>query len=119
MVEADGTHLQQITNDNFVNQDPTVTPDGRYIVYECERTGRSNIWRRNLDGSNPVQLTDGDIELRPSVTPDSQWVVFEGKKNEDSYLGKEPIDGGEVQEITPNTCNYPKVSPDGKTVACE
>src|SRR6185436_14830491 len=36
-----------------------------------------------------------------------------------AYLGKVSIDGGEVQEIVPKTCAYPKVSPDGKTVACE
>jgi len=119
MMEADGTHLQQLTNDSFVNYDPVVTPDGRYIVYECERTGRVNIWRMNLDGSNPIQLTNGDIELNPSITPDSQSVVYAGKKSEISYLGKVPIDGGEVQEIVHKTCNYPKVSPDGKTIACE
>jgi eukaryotic-like serine/threonine-protein kinase len=119
MMEADGSHLQQITNDNFVNENPTVTPDGRYIVYTCERTGRPNIWRRNLDGSNPVQLTDGDIELRPSITSDSQWVVFERKKNGVNGLGKVSIDGGEVREIIPQGCIYPKVSPDGRTVACE
>ena len=118
MMEADGSHLRQLTNDNFVNTDPSVTPDGRYIVYQCERSGRQNIWRRNLDGSNPVQLTDGDIELRPSVTPDSQWVVFEGKKNGVNCLGKVSIDGGEVQEIIPQGCGFPKVSPDGRTVAC-
>ena len=119
MMEAGGSHLRQITNDSFVNTDPIVTPDGRYLVYQCERTGRPNIWRRNLDGSNPVQLTDGDIELRPSITPDSQWVVFERKKNSVNCLGKVSIDGGEVQEIVPQGCDYPKVSPDGKTVACE
>ncbi|MEW6129028.1 MAG: protein kinase [Acidobacteriota bacterium] len=119
MMEADGSHLQQITKDSFANYDPIVTPDGRYIVYQCERTGRFNIWRVNIDGSNPIQLTNGDIELRPCVTPDSRWVVFEGKKNEVAYLGKVSIDGGEVQEVIPQTCNYAKVSPDGKTVACE
>jgi len=119
MMEADGSHLQQITNDSFVNESPVVTPDRRHIVYQGERTGRPNIWRRNLDGSNPVQLTDGDIELRPSITPDSQWVVFERKKNGVNCLAKVSIDGGEVQEIVPRSCNFPKVSPDGRAVACE
>jgi TolB protein len=119
MMEADGSHPQQITNDDFVNESPVVTPDGRYLVYQCERTGRPNIWRRNLDGSNPVQLTDGDIELRPSITSDSQWVEFARKKDGVNCLGKVSIDGGEVQEIRPRGCNFPKVSPDGRTVACD
>jgi oligogalacturonide lyase len=37
---------------------PTVTPDGRYLIFYSERTGLSNLFRLELTSGEIVQLTD-------------------------------------------------------------
>jgi Tol biopolymer transport system component len=117
IINADGSGQRQLTNDNFINFDPVVTPDGRYIVYVSTSTGQHNIWRMNLDGSSRVQITggnDGPGELAPSVTPDSKWIVY---LSQGPNLWKVPIDGGEPVKLSVPESYYPKVSPDGKSIA--
>jgi eukaryotic-like serine/threonine-protein kinase len=117
MINADGSGQRQLTNDNFNNYDPVVTPDGRYIVYVSDSTGQDNIWRMNLDGGDRVQITggnDGPGELAPSVTPDGKWIVYLSKG---PNLWKAPIDGGEPVKLTMPESYYPKVSPDGQSIA--
>lgn len=112
MMEADGTNPHQLTNDNFVNYAPVVTPDGRYIVYVSEKAGKSNIWRMNIDGSNPARLTNGDNDLTPTVTPDSRWILYQN-----TSIQKISIDGGEPTQITSRNIGMVQVSPDGKFIS--
>ncbi|MBX7171178.1 MAG: serine/threonine-protein kinase [Pyrinomonadaceae bacterium] len=112
MMEADGSNAHQLTNDNFVNSAPVVTPDGRYIVYVSEKAGKSNIWRMNIDGSNPVRLTNGDNDLTPAVTPDSRWVLYQN-----TSIQKISIDGGEPTQITSRNIGMVQISPDGKFIS--
>ncbi|HRH40597.1 MAG TPA: protein kinase [Pyrinomonadaceae bacterium] len=112
MMEADGSNAHQLTNDNFVNYAPVVTPDGRYIVYVSEKSGKSNIWRMNIDGSNPVRLTNGDNDLTPAVTPDSRWILYQN-----TSIQKISIDGGEPTQITSKNIGMVQISPDGKFIS--
>lgn len=117
IINADGSGQRQLTNDNFSNYDPDVTPDGRYIVYVSNRTGQHNIWRMNLDGSNPVQITGGNEgvgELAPAVTPDSKWIVFDSIGE---TLWKIPVEGGKPLKLTEPQSHFANVSPDGKSIA--
>jgi len=37
---------------------PSVTPDGKYLIFISERTGESNLFRLDLQSGIIVQLTD-------------------------------------------------------------
>ena len=39
-----------------------------------------NIWRMGTDGSEPKQLTDGEIEDYPTCSPDSKWEYYNDLK---------------------------------------
>jgi len=69
-----------------------VTPDGSYSIFVSGRSGSDEIWRRDMDGSNPKQLTTGTQALYSySVSSDGQWIVYS------TVLGniwKFSIDGG-------------------------
>jgi Tol biopolymer transport system component len=117
MIKPDGSERKQLTANDGMNFAPTVSPDGKYIVYTVVRGGRKNLWRMNLDGSNPVQLTSGVSESSPSITPDSRWVIFVAPSDAKPTLWKVSIDGGTPTQITDHVVTMGVVSPDGKLIA--
>ena len=59
------------------NADPVLSPDGRYVYFSSDRSGRWQLWRANLDGSAPEQLTHDDFDdMHPYVSPDGRSVAF-------------------------------------------
>lgn len=73
----------------------------------------------NIDGTNLVQITNGDGEFRPSLTPDGKWIVYDSNyPNEPgSFLWKIPFEGGKPIKLTDKTSANPVVSPNGKLIA--
>jgi Tol biopolymer transport system component/DNA-binding winged helix-turn-helix (wHTH) protein len=116
VMEKEGSNQKQLTADAGDNHWPSVSPDGRYIVFMSSRTGRSQIWRMNLDGSNLKQLTSGSEARWPRCAPDSQWVAYVSLSNPVG-LFKVSIEGTDVVQLTDKTSTYPAISPDGKLIA--
>ncbi|MDQ3257944.1 MAG: DPP IV N-terminal domain-containing protein, partial [Acidobacteriota bacterium] len=124
IMNADGTNQKQLTANAGQNLQPSASRDGRYIVFLSNRakTGAFNIWRIDMDGGNPTQLTHGSGEVQPSCSPDGRWVVYSqgGPETgpEKKTVWKVPIDGGEPVRLTNTPANGPAISPDGKLIAC-
>jgi Tol biopolymer transport system component/DNA-binding winged helix-turn-helix (wHTH) protein len=119
-MNADGTGQRQLTVGARSNYGPSVSADGRHIVFVSNRAGGAfNIWRMDADGSNPLQLTRGSGENFAHFTPDGRWVVYAtigfGQAN---AIWKVPIDGGEPIKLTDKPASWPFVSPDGKSFVC-
>src|SRR6185436_10504413 len=75
IVNSDGSENKQLTADTFIDRQPTVSPDGRYIVFQSNRAGGRNLWRIDADGTNPKQLTDGSyVDEYPVCSVDSRFV---------------------------------------------
>jgi Tol biopolymer transport system component len=120
IMDHDGTNQKQLTSEAGSNFQPVVSPDGRYIVFVSDRgTGnRHNIWRMDLDGSNPIQLTKVNFARYPAITPDGKWVIYVSLGSRTPTLWKLPIDGGESSQLLDKHSMAPAVSPDGKFIAC-
>lgn len=121
VMEGDGTNPRHLLGDmtgRAIVWYARVTPDGRHILYASDLSGTRHIWRMDIDGGNPVQLTNGGGEDHPSPTPDGKWVVFTSKGSDNPSLWKVPIDGGEPVRLTTDFTAFPEVSPDGKLIAC-
>jgi serine/threonine protein kinase/WD40 repeat protein len=119
IMNADGTNALQLTPGENFNQEPQVSPDGRFIVFTSDRTGESKIWRMNTDGSSPALLTNvSGPAYAPVISPDSQTVWFQWNRENRQVLGKIPLAGGEAAEQQPPFGeNLWAVSPDGRQVA--
>jgi len=116
MIEANGKGEKQLTSDAGNNSCPSVSPDGRYVVFVSDRTGTNHVWRINTDGSNSTQLTNGGGESNPQCSPTGQWVVFNSRSTGTPLL-KVPIDGGEPVPIVEKNSDLVAISPEGKWVA--
>jgi Tol biopolymer transport system component len=118
MATTDNQQPRQLTREALTDMMPTVSTDGRYIVFMSTRSGHSNIWRMNIDGSNPKQLTRGKGDSFPSLSPDGQWVIYSSWNSGQEALWKTSIEGGEPTQLTQKLTRRPIVSPDGKWIAC-
>jgi eukaryotic-like serine/threonine-protein kinase len=116
-MKEDGTETRQLSAAEGSESQPTVSADGRYIVFVSTRTGRSQIWRMDADGSNQVQLTTEGGTL-PTITPDGQWVIYEVHLAGNASLWKVPLQGGTPTLFAAAQTRNPGISPDGKLVAC-
>ena len=116
MLEANGKGKKQLTADAGNNSSPSVSPDGRYVVFVSDRTGTNHVWRIEMDGSHATQLTNGVGELNPQCSPAGQWVVYNSRSS-NAHLFKVPVDGGEPIQVIDETSSGVAVSPDGKWLA--
>lgn len=107
---------KQLTANSGNNNWPVVSPDGRYVVFSSDRSGPLCLWRIDIDGSNPKQLTN-QSSLIPSFAPDSRTIVYVAATNK-TTLSTVSIDGGEPRQLTKNATLWPVFSPDGTRIAC-
>jgi Tol biopolymer transport system component len=109
------------------------SPDGKYIYYNGNHTGKMQIWRMKPDGSGRQQLTfDEYNNWFPHVSPNGKLIVFlsyppdTDPNSHPSYrrvlLRTLPVNIGEPKVIAylyggQGTINVPSWSPDSKQVA--
>jgi Tol biopolymer transport system component len=67
IVDADGSHAQQLTFDKQFHGQPTVCDQGRSVVYERDAAGSSHLWRLDLHSGASTQLTNGFGESLASL----------------------------------------------------
>jgi Tol biopolymer transport system component/DNA-binding winged helix-turn-helix (wHTH) protein len=119
LTDLDRNPPRQLTSHAGFNEQPAVSPDGRYIVFVSNRTGPKHLWRIDIDGKHPLELTHGSQDFEPSFTPDGKWVVFTSHLAAGgSRVSRVAIDGGEPVHLTEKPSGEPTVSPDGTLVAC-
>jgi len=108
---------KQLTADARDNVSPSVSSDGRYIVFISDRTGSPHVWRIDIDGSNPKQLTQTAEDLDANISPDGRWVTYTSCLNK-CTVWKVGIDGGQPVQLTDRFSQASVFSPDGKQIAC-
>ena len=98
--------------------DPQLAPDGRAVLYQLNQVDWTanrrpgHIWRQDIAGGAPVQLTSGASgESSPRWSPDSKQILF----LRDGQFAVMPAGGGEARVVTRHATNVssPTWSPDG------
>ena len=123
-VPSTGGQAVRLTSHPFNDLASAWSPDGKRLAFTSDRSGAYNIHLVNADGTNPVQLTQGDRPLNLVG-----FAVDEAGKDVltfDSFLEPEwyratkiyhaPIEGGEIRNLIDVYGSHPAVSPDGKKI---
>jgi len=108
---------KQLTAHAGFNEQPMVSPDGRYIVLLSNRNGQQHLWRIDIDGKHPLELSHGK-DAQATFTGDGQSLIFRSLNARGSNLVRVSIEGGEPSVLTDRIAFDPNISPDGKTIAC-
>jgi len=96
---------------------PQFSPDGRRVAFNSRRSGDTEIWLADPDGTNAVQLTSmrgAPGTGYPHWSPNGERLVFHS--NRDVYVI--PASGGKAQNLTshPASDSFPSFSRDGKWI---
>ena len=68
---------ERLTNDVYVELDPTFAPDGDSLVFASERSGQFELWRYTVRDRRFTQLTFGALKPhKPAVSPDGKQIAF-------------------------------------------
>ncbi len=120
IIQANGTQAKPLTTEAEDNAaSPSVTANGQQVVFNSGRAGLPRIWRIDVDGKAPFELSHGNLDLNPFCSPLEEIVYFSQRLAEKRQIYRVRIDGSEpAQALTDKLTDYPVVSPDGKWVAC-
>jgi TolB protein len=120
-MQADGSHLQQLTLSSAWDAFPSWSPDGQWIAFSSEeRTGASDLYRMRPDGSDVHQLTaDAARDEYVSWSPDGRWIVFQVLRGNNADISLIRLDGlwREAVVSGPDWDGVPAWSPDGQWIA--
>jgi TolB protein len=130
VMNADGTGIQQLTNNDSTDSDPMWSPDGTKIAFARGK----GIFVMNADGTGIQQLTDPrrpkshDRDYDPVWSPDGTKMAFKGLRDStfgpwgpygDTQIFVMNADGTGIQQLTDNEYSNddPVWSPDGTKIA--
>jgi Tol biopolymer transport system component len=121
--EWDGAipRVESLISSTTLDWNADYSPDGNKIVFQSSRSGASEIWVSNSDGSSPVQLTHtgpGMLTGTPRWSPDGRRIVFDSRTGGTGDIWSIDPDGGAAQQITtdPAADLLPNWSRDGRWI---
>jgi dipeptidyl aminopeptidase/acylaminoacyl peptidase len=79
IARADGSHRFQLTRGEKGASSPAFAPDGRYVYFTSDRSGKMNVFRILIEGGEAEMVTEfkGSVSAF-KVSPDGKWVAFAG-----------------------------------------
>ena len=76
-MNADGTDITRLTDNDFEDESPTWSPDSQRIAFVSERDGNKDIYAMNADGAGITRLTSNDDDdYAPAWSHDGRRIAF-------------------------------------------
>jgi Tol biopolymer transport system component len=108
VVHADGSNLQDVSNNVANDSSPRWSPDGRTIIFLSDRDGNPGIYAMNADGSNVRCLNQSNTadDSEPSWSPDGKYIAFIQASSSYSAIYLMNADGTNPHRLTHVDAGY-------------
>jgi Tol biopolymer transport system component len=108
----------QLTDQAGPHLYPSLSPDGKSLVYQSRASGRWDIYLQRIGGRNPVNLTkdSADENTQPAFSPDGKRVAFRSELDGGGIFLMGAT-GEDVRRLT-RFCYNPSWAPDGQEIVC-
>lgn len=118
-VPVDEGDIRQITDSAARDRNVAYSPDGKWLSFVSDRSGREELYVVAVDGAGePQKLTDIDaLKLGYNWSPDSKEIAFTAS---DTKLRKINVASKQIAELDSSkfgNISTPEWSPDGKWLA--
>jgi serine/threonine-protein kinase len=108
-----------LTSSSQVIESMRVSPDGRWLLYDSNLEGNSDIYRMPIGGGASERLTSNPVdEFAPDLSPDGRTIAYHTWRTGTRDIEIAPLDGAPAQLVTdsPQQESYPAWSPDGRSL---
>jgi len=114
-IATDRGEPQRVTETPWREQDPRWSPNGKWIAFVSDRTGRQEVYISDELGKTAKKLSDADCDKSALTwSPDSQTLLWSGS---DHKLRSVDVNSGREEVLVSNDAGpvqNPQFSPDGK-----
>jgi WD40-like Beta Propeller Repeat len=119
IANPDGTNLDPaLVTSPGADRDPAFSVDGKQLAFTSTRDGNEEIYRAQVDGTQPVNLTrDPARDHDPDWAADGR-IAFASDRAGGSHIFAMGADGGGLRQLTagPDDQQQPSWSPDGREI---
>jgi Tol biopolymer transport system component len=109
-----GSGLQQLTNDNDGESDPSWSADGERIVYIDGLPENPGVFTMSADGGNQTQVIEGP-HSNPHFSPGGRWIVY--ANDSVGSIVKVRTDGTDKLRLAGSDAERPVWAPSGWRIA--
>ena len=114
--------LTRLTNNNWDDVSPSISPDGKKIAYASRRNGYWDIYILNIETNQVLQFTDTpDYDGAPTWSPDGQWIAYESYLDNNLDILIKSVADSKTAPIrltnSPGMDSSPNWSPLGRDIA--
>jgi Tol biopolymer transport system component/serine/threonine protein kinase len=111
---------RQLVSSTRTQRAPDISPDGKRITFESDRSGVREVWVADIDGASPVQLTHFNDPLTgsPRWSPAGHLIAFDSRTGGEATAYVVDPDGGVPKRISTEAHgdSIPTWSRDGKWI---
>jgi Tol biopolymer transport system component len=117
LVDADGSNLRTLTHGDASSGFPSISPDGKKLVYRIFGTGEQGLRIMNLSDGSVTKLTNAWDNF-PAWSPRGDRIVFTGFHTGDFEIYTIRPDGTDLRQLTRDHGNdaHASWSPDGQWI---